>query len=415
MKERSPRNQNRNADKDKQSHSGALQGIRVLDLGLLVQGPQAALLLADLGADVIKVELPQIGDQSRWLPASLEDLRPPWFIGCNRGKRSITLDLHAGQGQEVFLKLAETADIVISNFLPGTMESWGLGYDDLAARNPGIIFGAASAFGPLGPDASRKGADISGQASGGMMYATGTGPQDITPIGVTLADHIGSQNLVSGILAALYRREKTGQGQKVEVSLLGGQIYAQASEYTCYFLTGKVPGHAGHGHPMLKLIYSVFPTLDGHIAVAGVAGDRVPAFFEAMGRPELAGDIRFTTPWMTDENKKTLIEMLTEIFKTKTTSEWESILEAAGQRYSPVRDYAQVAADEGAFINGYLQRVDHPEWGPITMIGCPIRLSHTPAEPGEYAPELGQHTEEILLELGYDWDEINTLRQSNIL
>lgn len=403
--------------KDEKRLRGALEGIRVLDVGLLVQGPQAALLLADLGADVIKVELPGIGDQARWLPISIEDFRAPWFIGCNRGKRSLTVDLRTGRGREIFLRLAETADVVISNFLPGTMEDWKLGFDELFKINPRIIFGAASAFGSAGPDASRKGADLSGQAAGGMLYTTGTGPEDITPIGVTLADHIGSQNLANGILAALFHRERSGRGQKVEVSLLGGQIYAQASEYTYYFLTGMAPGHANHGHPMLPqgAIYGVFPTTDGHIAVVGVAFDVRPAFYKAIGLPELTDDPRFAMPMLTAENRRTLYDVLIETFRKKSTAEWERILNAAGQRYAPVRTYAEVARDEGAFLNGYLQRIDHPEWGETVMIGCPIRLSETPASPGRFAPELGQHTEEILLELGYQWDDIAAFRDADII
>lgn len=403
------------ASENESGLKGALDKLRVIDLGLLVQGPQAALLLADLGADVIKIELPDFGDLARWLPISMEDLRAPWFIGCNRGKRSVTLDLRLRQGKEIFLRLVDTADVVVSNFLPGTMEGWGLGYDQLAQRNSRLIYGAASAYGSLGPDASKKGADLTGQAAGGMLYRTGTGPGDITPIGVTLADHIGSQNLANGILAALFSREKTGRGQKVEVSLLGGQIYAQASEYTYYFLTGKAPGHANRGHPMLPTIYGIFPTSDGYLAIVGVASHLRPAFFQAIGRPELTDDPRFIGPLLTDENRQVLFDLLTEILKSKTTIEWEQILEAAGQRYAPVRDYAQVAHDEGAFINGYLQRINHPEWGPTTMIGFPIQLSETPATPGRIAPELGQHTEEVLIELGYGWDAINSFRDAKVI
>lgn len=403
--------------KNEKQLKGALDGVRVLDIGLLVQGPQAALLLADLGADVIKVELPGIGDQARWLPVSMDDLRAPWFIGCNRGKRSITVDLRVLRGREIFLRLAESADVVVSNFVPGTMDGWGLGYDALSKVNPRIIFGAASAFGSQGPDALRKGADLSGQAAGGMLYTTGTGPADMTPIGVTLADHIGSQNLANGILAALYHRERSGRGQRVEVSLLGGQIYAQASEYTYHFLTGKPSGHANHGHPMLPqgAIYGVFPTTDGHIAVVGVAFDVRPAFFQAVGLPEFIDDPRFATPMLTGEHRQILYDRLIERFSTKSTGEWEKILKDAGQRYSPVRTYAEVARDEGAFLNGYLQRIEHPEWGKTTMIGCPIRLSETPASPGQFAPELGQHTEEILLEIGYPWEDINAFREANVI
>jgi crotonobetainyl-CoA:carnitine CoA-transferase CaiB-like acyl-CoA transferase len=367
---------------DLASPGGALDGIRVLDLGLLVQGPQAAQLLRDLGAEVIKVELPGLGDQARWIPISLQDLRAPYFVGCNRGKRSITLDLRSEAGRGVFLRLADVADVVISNFLPGTMERWGLGYEELAKRNPRIVYGTGSAFGSQGPDANRKGADLAGQAAGGLISSTGNGPQDVTPVGVTIADHIGSQNLAAGILAALLARERSGRGQQVEVSLLGGLIYAQAS---------------------------------GHIAIVGVPADRRDAFFETVRRPELARDERFHGLLFTPENRETLFELLAETFRTRRTAEWEQILGEAGLRYAAVRDYLEVSEDEAAFENGYLQRVEHPEWGTVAMVGCPIQLSGTPAKPGAVAPELGQHTEEILLELGLAWDEIHRLREAGVL
>ena len=180
----------------------ALEGIRVIDLGILVQVPQAAQLLGDLGADVIKVELPELGDQARWIPVSLEDRRAPYFEGCNRGKRSITLDLRNDAGRGVFFRLLDTADVVISNFLTGTLENWGLGYEVLAERNPRVILGCGSTFGPVGRDAGRKGADIAGQASGGLIRSAGSGPEDMGPVGITIADHIGSQNLANGVLAA---------------------------------------------------------------------------------------------------------------------------------------------------------------------------------------------------------------------
>src|SRR3954447_1828408 len=183
--------------------TGALDGITVLEAGLLVQGPQAAALLAQLGADVIKVELPGFGDQSRWLPISPTDLRSAFYMGCNRSKRSVTIDVGAPAGRDVFLRLADRADVVISNFKPGTMDAWGLGYDVLAARNPGIVYATGSAFGPVGPDAHREGADLSAQAAGGLINATGTDDGEPTPVAVTIADHISSLNLVSGVLAAV--------------------------------------------------------------------------------------------------------------------------------------------------------------------------------------------------------------------
>ena len=182
---------------------GALDGLRVVDLGVLVQAPQAAATLGDLGAEVIKVELPLFGDQSRWLPSTPTDGRSSFFAACNRGKRSVTIDLHAPAGREVFLRLIETADVLLSNFSPGTLEGWDLGFEVLAARNPRLVHAAGSAFGPLGPDASREGADLAAQASAGLISATGVDGGEPTTIGVMICDHIAGQNLVAGVLAAL--------------------------------------------------------------------------------------------------------------------------------------------------------------------------------------------------------------------
>ena len=175
---------------------GALHGLRVVEAGLLVQGPQAAATLSDWGAEVVKVELPGFGDQSRWLLLAPDDPRSAYFIACNRGKRSVTIDLRNSSGREVFLRLVETADVVITNFKPGTMEAWGLGYEEVAARNPRVVYAAGSTFGEIGPDAQREGADLSGQAAGGLISTTGMDGGDPTPIGVTIADHIAAQNLV---------------------------------------------------------------------------------------------------------------------------------------------------------------------------------------------------------------------------
>ncbi|MCH2169136.1 CoA transferase [Myxococcota bacterium] len=394
---------------------GALTGVRVLDLGLLVQAPQAAQLLGDLGADVIKIELPGMGDQGRWIPISLEDLRPPFFIGCNRGKRSVTLDLRMEAGRDVFLKLVETADVVLANFVPGTLEGWGLGYDVLSARNPRIILGCGSTFGPVGRDSKRKGADIAGQASGGLIEATGTGPDDMGPVGITLADHLGSQNLANGVLAALFARERTGRGQVVEVSLLGGQIFAQASEYSYAFMTGKTAGHGAGGHNLIPMVYGLLPTSDGHIVIVGVQVPERARFFALIGRSDLEGVERYMSLLLTPEVRRELFEDLAVTFREKTTAEWESILEGGGFRYAAVRTHLEVADDPAVYENGYLQHIEHPDWGPSSAVGCPIRLSDTPARPGQVAPELGQHTEEVLLEHGFDWEQIAALREQGAL
>ena len=394
---------------------GALDGIRVLDLGLLIQGPQAAAMLGDMGADVVKIELPGFGDQSRWIPASMTDRRGPFFHSVNRGKRSVTVDLRTPLGREILLRLAETADVVISNFKPGTMDDWGLSYDDVAARNPRVVYATGSAFGPVGPDALREGADIAGQAAGGLISTTGRDGETPSPVGVTIADHIASQNMVAGILAALFTRERTGRGQRVDVSLVGGQIWAQAAEFTSVFLTGQQPERSNHGHGLIPMIYGILQTADGWIAMVGVPIPLKPAFFRAIGREDLLEVPRFQAPIFPPGDRQALFAELTPTFRSKTTAEWMEILRAAGQRFAPVRDYLAVAGDEQNWVNGYFTEVEHPEWGTTRVVGTPIRMSETPLEPGEYAPELGQHTEEVLLEAGFAWEDLEGFRNAKAI
>ena len=389
----------------------ALEGVRVVEAGLLVQGPQAAATLGLLGADVIKVELPNIGDQARWLPVApaLGDFRSAFFIACNRGKRSLALDLRKERGREAFLRLIETADVLITNFQPGTMDAWGLGYDVLSARNPRLVYAAGSAFGALGPDASRTGADLSAQASGGLIHGTGTDDGDPTPVAVTIADHISGQNLVVGILAALFARNATGRGQRVDVSLLGSQIWAQASEYTYFLLSGSVPGRSNKSHPMIGGIYGIFPTSDGWIAVVGVIGPQRAPFYELLGRPELTNDPRFTSPLLDEMQKGELFPILSDgLPRGRPTSGARcSVRPRSGtRRCATTRPWPPIPQ---VWENGYLSAVAADDGTEVKVVGSPIALSDSPAQVAATVPELGQHTEEVLLELGYSWDEIGEL------
>ena len=390
--------------------AGALKGIKVIEVGLLIQGPQAAALLADMGADVIKVELPGIGDQGRYIFLGDGDLRSAVFIGCNRGKRGLTLDLRHEQGANIFKKLTETADIVISNFKPGTLDEWGLGYEDLAAINPRIIWAAGSTFGPVGPDAAREGADLAGQSAGGLISTTGSEGDPPTPVGAFIADHIGSLNMVSGILAALHSRHESGHGQRIEVSLVGGQIWAQATEYTHYLLTGNIPGRSNFGHPLIPAAYRIFQTADGWVGLIGLSAEAKDVFFALVGRPEMAMDPRFDALLLSPEELKSLVGELEPIFLERTTDEWCELLQEAGARFAPVRNYAEVVADKGVWENDYFVEVKDAAGQSQRVVGTPIRMSETPLQPSAIAPDLGQHSEEILKEAGYSAADIEKFR-----
>jgi CoA:oxalate CoA-transferase len=394
---------------------GVLDGVKVIEAGLLVQGPQASLTMLEWGAEVIKVELPGFGDQSRWLPISREDRRSAFFTAYNRGKRSTTVDLRVPDGREIFLRLIEKADVVITNFKPGTMESWGLGYDDAAERNQRIVYAMGSSFGPEGPDANREGADLSAQAAGGLISTTGGRGADPSSIGATVADHIASQNLLAGILGALYARERTGRGRLIETSLLGGQIWAQAGEYTRYLMSGSISGPSGRGHPMIPGIYGMFPTSDGWIAIVGVAGPARDLFYRTIGRPELIA--QFDQFLYFEDDRAALWPILDEVFAQKPTAEWCRLLGDAGLRFAPVRDHAEVAADPGVLANGYISRISGATDATTThdVVRAPVRFDRHTAQAAVEVPELGQHTEEVLLEIGYTWDDIERLSRGGAI
>lgn len=393
---------------------GPLDGIRVLEAGLLIQGPQAAAMLADMGADVIKIELPGHGDQGRYIHVGPNDPRSAVYTACNRGKRSVALDLRHPRGAGIFRILAKDADVFVSNFKPGTLEAWGIGYDDLAKLNPGIICAQGSTFGPTGPDAGREGADLAGQAAGGLISTIGRDADPPSPVGVFIADHIASLNLAAGILAALHARTKTGHGQRVEASLLGGQIWAQATEFTHLLLTGETPKRANYGHSLIKGIYGVFETADGWIAIPGVPPHARDAFFIALDRPDLTLDDRLQGVAV-HEAFDWLMEQLIAAFKTQSTAHWCGVLHEAGLRYAPVRDHRQALEDPGAWENGYFADVTDAHGKPTQVVGAPIRMSGTPLVPGATAPELGVHTEEVLREAGIDDEELAQLREQQTI
>jgi len=340
------------------------------------------------------------------------DGRTPHFFACNRTKRSVTIDLHKPDGVEVFLRLVEWADVVISNFKPGTMDEWGVGYAAAAARNPRVIYAMGSSYGSKGVNAAREGADLGAQAAGGLISTTGGAGIEPSPVGATIADHIGSQNIVGGVLAALYARERTGRGQLVETSLVGAVMWAQAPEISACLMSGRPAGPSAQGHPLVPGIYAVFPTSDGHIAVVGVPSPMRAKFFDAIGHPELEGTLGKLLYF--DDDKAELFPVLNEIFRTRTTAAWVEVLRDAGIRYAPVRDHAEIIADPDTWENGYLSTI-HDGDAEVSMVRVPVAFSDTPAVVPTMPPALGAHTFEVLDALGFSGEEIAALAASGAI
>ena len=391
-----------------------LEGIRVLDFTIFQQGPQASLVFADMGADVIKVEAPPYGDLGRVIGSTGEERFSPYFLAHNRGKRSIALNLKKEGATRVCLELAERCDVAIHNFRPGVMERLGLGYEELRRSNPRLIYGHASGWGPEGPRANHPAFDLAAQAQGGLVGVTGERDGYPLPAGAAIADYVGAINLALAVISALYVRERTGVGQKIDTSLLGGQLAMQAWEIQ-YYITHRQMGRAGRGHHYLPTIWRVFKTADSYTVVGGLPENRWPAFCEAMGMPEIEHDPRFEKYLDRMVHLDELYALLDEAFLTKTTEAWMELLKAADCICAPVATYEELVDDPQVRANDYIVEVEHPTQGRIPVVGAPWRFSETPAQVAPAAPELGEHTEGILQELGYTWEQIDELREDGAL
>jgi CoA:oxalate CoA-transferase len=392
--------------------SGAFDGVRVLDFTVFQQGPQATLVLADMGADVIKCEPPGFGDLGRVL--QIHDGVSAYHLAHSRGKRSLTVNLKSQQGVEIARKLAARADVFVHNFRPGVMERLGLGYDDLRPLNDRLVYAHASGWGANGYKAQHPAFDIAAQARSGLMSMTGEEDGGPLPVGVAVADYIGAMNLAMSIMAALYVRQQTGRGQKVDTSLFGSAIASQAWELQTYIMGGR-KRRSGRGHAYLPTIWRTFQTADGWAVVGGVGDDRWPDFCAAVSMPGLENDERFKNGLARANNLVELYAVLDSAFLSKTTAEWMTVLEAHDMICAPVQDYDALIGDPQALDNEYLLTMQHPITGPTQVVGQPWKFSETPADVTRAAPELGQHTEEILLDLGYTWEEIGALREAKAI
>lgn len=376
--------------------AGPLAGIRVLDLTQVLFGPFSTMMLADMGAEVIKVERPKVGDIARGNGPVVRGVST-YFLSLNRGKKSIVLDLTTETGIDVFLKLVEKADILVQNFTTGTMDKLGLGYHKVSERNPRIIYVAGSGFGQYGPYAHKPAFDIVIQAMGGVMSITGEeGGPPVRP-GVSYGDIAAGLFLCIATLSALHERQISGKGQFVDVSMLDCQVTVQENAFVRYLNTGEIPHALGTRHPVTTP-FQAFQTRDGYIAVALMGGlhDQWPLFCAIIDRIDIIDDPRFRNGWQRTQNYKELEPILNSALKEKTTQELLEKLEEVGIPCGPVNNIVQVAADPQIIARDMIIDVHHDKAGTFKVVNTPFKFSRTPGRAQHASPELGEHTHEIL-------------------
>ena len=392
-----------------------LDGVRVVDLSRVLAGPYCSMLLADMGAEVIKIENPGKGDDTRgWGPPFI-DGESAYYLSINRNKKSLTLNLKAGKGKEILRGLIRRSDILVENFRQGTMERLGFGYQAVRELNPRLIYCSISGFGRTGPMADRPGYDLIVQGEGGLMSITGFPDGPPTKVGVAIGDLVAGMFAAQGILLALLARERTGRGQLVDVALLDGQIAILTFQAGIYFATGKAPARMGNQHPTIAP-YETFRARDGYVNIA-VGNDPLwEAFCRAIGREDLLERPEFKTVALRVQNRPALLQVLDEVMAARTTQEWLAILGKAGVPCGPINTVAEVCEDPQIRAREMVLEVPHPTLGRVRLTGIPIKLSETPGAVEAPPPLLGQHTEEVLTQLlGYSRGQVETLRQEGIV
>jgi crotonobetainyl-CoA:carnitine CoA-transferase CaiB-like acyl-CoA transferase len=394
-----------------------LDGVTVLDASRVLSGPYCTMQLGDLGADVVKVERPDGGDQTRgWTPPTYGDSEASaYYLSINRNKRSVTLNLASERGREVFREMAREADVLVENFRVGKMDEWGLGYDDLSADNPGLVYCSISGYGQDGPYRDRPAYDLLMQAEGGLMSITGEPGRPPVRVGVAIADIIAGAYATQSILAALLDRELSGGGgEYIDVSLFDSIVAFQTYMASYYFATGEPPERMGSQHPTI-VPYQAFPTADSYVVVACASENLWPKLCDALGRPELADDERFATNDDRVHNREELEEILTAEISEYDTAEVTDLLQEYGVPANPVNDMADVFDHPQVAARDMRQSVSHPAAGEVEMPGSPMNFADLSTILDRHPPDLGEHTEEILCEFGYTEAEIDALRRDGAL
>ena len=392
-----------------------LQGMRVVELAHMMAGPTAGLLLSDMGADVLKVEKVQGGDDTRRLVPPAINGEPASFMILNRGKRGIALDLKSAEGKEVLMRLLKDADALIENYRPGTMEKLGFGYEVLKRHNPKLIYCQITGFGNTGPYAERAGLDLIAQGMSGLMSLTGEGPgRPPVKAGVPIADVSAGILAAAGVLAAYVHQLKTGQGQYVDTSLLEASIVHTYWASAIAFATGASGTPMGSAHP-LAAPYQALQTQDGWVNIGCSTQALWTRLLPVLDDSKLASDERFRDNAARMGNLQLLIERLSPIFRRRTTDEWLALLDDAGVPCGPVLSVAQMLEHPQVLARGMVVEVDHAVAGKISAVGCPIKFSLAPEPPTQGAPTLGQHSATLLREAGYSQAEIDGLVERGVI
>lgn len=398
-----------------------LTGIRVLDLGRHLAGPTCAQYLGDLGADVIKIENPQRGEDGRGAGPPFFDANGPapkgesaFFLSANRNKRSLALDIKRPEGKEIFRKLAADADVVVENFRPEVMGALGLGYESLAALNPRLIYCAISGYGADGPFANRPGLDNIIQGFAGLMTVTGFEGGEPTRVGIPIADLLTGLLGAFGVVAALQARERTGRGQRVETSLLESMLGTMGFQAVRTLNGAGVPPPAGNHHP-INAPYGIFRTQDGYVTIGATGEKRWPNFCNLIGRPDLPTDPRFQSNGDRYANRLELAEIIGDALQSRTSAEWEPILNDAGIPCGPIHKMDEALDHPQSLHREMVVERDHPILGTVRLLGMPVKLSETPTGVWRTPPLMGQHTDEILRDLGVADSDLAQLRASGVI
>lgn len=394
--------------------AGPLEGIRVLDLTRILAGPYATMILRDLGAEVIKIEQPGTGDEARDFGPFKNDFSL-YFMSVNRGKKSVTLNLKSPHGKELFLELVKGSDILVENFRPGTMEKLGLDYESLKKHHPSLLYAACSGFGQTGPYAMRGAYDMIIQGMGGIISITGEPDRPPVRVGTSIGDITSALFTTIGILSALRHRDQTGEGQLIDVGMLDCQVAILENAMVRYFSTGDIPRPLGRRHPAITP-FEVFESADGYVVIAIGNNELWRKFCEHVDRPELIDDERFHTNALRTENHESLFPILAEIMCRRTTDAWVEALEAIGVPCGPVNTVDKVANDPQVLERDMIAEVEHGTTGTVQIPGIPIKLSETPGQIDAPAPNLGEHTSEVLTDLlKLTAEEVNQLKQDGVL